>query len=140
MSARTKSVGGATMTSEEMIRIIAEKVMGWHLGEEDGWIDSGGAPIMREEEFNPTENIVQAFEAIDLYCCRVGDCWWELKSPFAKGYVAAIYPGFSWTATAEAPAMALCAALIKAAGVGDFHSTQPLEFAPRMRGGLEGGD
>ncbi len=62
------------MDSNKMNRIVATKVMGYKL-EFDTWQDANGLDTGMTEYFegafnpyNPTTNVAQAFEAVEVYC------------------------------------------------------------------------
>ena len=122
------------MNDEEMNRIIAEKVMGFHWVADYGtghysptgaWLDSSGGVQYWTEVWEPTENVAQAIEAVEGWRGNIKGRFWKLESPFhhPDGDIDKEFQVFihwdddyyhSLDALGETPALAICNALVKA--------------------------
>jgi hypothetical protein len=107
------------VTDEEMTRLLAEKVMGWHLSEEPccrGWRDSVGFLVALakdgsepgEDRWNPLERIEDAWEVQEAM----------LIGPKAVPYFNAMHgiPWTGWYGNAATVAHAICLAALRAVG------------------------
>ena len=117
------------MTNSEIDRLVAEKVMGWHIDEYgEGWLTSDGKwardasslhSILTDGEYwHPSTNIAQAMEALE----PLGKLGYYLvlsQNGFSKGWVAKLVNSDnpnkdrrSWWA--YTPAAAICLAIVGA--------------------------
>ena len=128
------------MTNHEINKVLAEKIMGWHLVEDysaghyyptGAWLDISDKVQYWTEPWEPAENIAQAFEAAEKI--RLFDTAYEGEGIYLHSDILANGNGRIWLvekfdtdrddddwlweeiSRADTPALAICKALVKAA-------------------------
>lgn len=118
------------MDKQEMSRIVAEKVMGWPIG--DYWEYKQPHPVIEDcgqvlylivgcksVEYDPATNVAQAIEAAEVWRKKNSNTFWDVCSPLDdEGWDCTIYvrdfPAEGIHAVADTPALAITEALVNA--------------------------